>query len=113
MLQTFISGLGNIYVNEVLFRSKISPFTLCNRISILNCMFLVKNIRLVVKKAILFGGSTLKNFNSYDGSVGTFQNYFYIYDRGNEVCRVCGSLVLKRKYYSRSSFYCMLCQGFF
>ena len=69
MSQKFLAGLGNIYVNEALFLSKINPKTRVNSISIKRIQTLVLNIKKVLKKAIYEGGSSIKNFNNSIGII--------------------------------------------
>ena len=75
MDQTFVSGLGNIYVNEVLFVAKVNPLKLCCDLNDKNINQLIKNIKLVLKKSIINGGSTIKDFKSPSGKVAIFNNF--------------------------------------
>jgi len=110
MNQRFVAGLGNIYVNEVLFKSRISPFHICNKINIITCHILVKYIKLIVKKALLLGGTTLKDYVNHVGEMGKFQNYFNIYNKNGLSCTKCGSKIKRQMQSGRSSFYCSFCQ---
>ena len=62
MDQTFVAGLGNIYVNEVLFLSKIHPQKLCNKLSSKDINNLINSIKKVLKQSIKLGGSSIKNY---------------------------------------------------
>jgi formamidopyrimidine-DNA glycosylase len=110
MNQRFIAGLGNIYVNEVLFKSRISPFHICNNINMITCHILVKYIKLTIKKALLLGGTTLKDYVNHVGELGKFQNYFNIYSKEGLSCIKCGLKIKKYLQSGRSSFYCSSCQ---
>ena len=112
MDQTFVSGLGNIYVNEVLFMSKIKPVRACNSLNINEIRSLIYNIRKILKFSILRGGSSIKNFQNTLGKNGNFQEYFYVYGQKNKKCsRIsCAGKIKKIIMSNRSSFYCNKCQ---
>jgi len=113
MDQTFVSGLGNIYVNEVLFMSKIYPLRGCsslNRNEIKNLIFYIKKIlRLSISK----GGSSIKDYRNILGKSGSFQQFFSVYGQENKNCsRIsCKGKIKKIKISNRSSFYCNICQN--
>ena len=112
MDQTFISGLGNIYVNEALFMSKIKPIRQCSGLSNNEITKLILNIRKILKFSISKGGSSIKNFQNTIGKSGNFQHYFSVYEREDKKCsRIsCGGKINKIKISNRSSFYCNKCQ---
>jgi formamidopyrimidine-DNA glycosylase len=112
MDQTFISGLGNIYVNEALFVSKILPFRPCSSLTDNEFRKLILNIRKILKFSILKGGSSIKNYKNTLGESGNFQQFFRVYNRKNQRCsrNSCKGKVLKIEIANRSSFYCNLCQ---
>ena len=112
MDQTFISGLGNIYVNEALFMSKIKPIRQCSGLSNNEITKLILNIRKILKFSISKGGSSIKNFQNTIGKSGNFQHYFSVYGREDKKCsRIsCGGKINKIKISNRSSFYCNKCQ---
>ena len=68
--QNIISGIGNIYASEILFDAKISPFTQGRNLKENQLNRIIKSIRKILKKAIKFGGSTLMNYSSTDGTLG-------------------------------------------
>ena len=70
MDQRFVAGLGNIYVNEVLFSSKINPYKKCFNLNSKEILRLIKNIKLLLNQAIKKGGSSIKNFKAADGIEG-------------------------------------------
>ncbi len=82
--QRIIAGLGNIYVCEALFRSRLSPRRKAGTISKRNDLRsdeLVRHIRDILTEAIAAGGSTLQDYQSVDGTKGEFQERFLVYDR--------------------------------
>ena len=112
MDQSFVCGLGNIYVNEALFLSKINP----NRISLaLNekeIIILIKNIKKILKKSILMGGSSIKDFHNSEGKLGKFQNTFKVYGQENKKCarQNCTGSIKKSITGGRATFFCSKCQ---
>ena len=112
MDQTFICGLGNIYVNEVLFMSKISPLRKCNNLDKKEIKNLIFNIRKILKFSISQGGSSIKDFNNTSGKTGNFQQFFYVYGKINKNCSrfSCNGKIKKIVVSKRSSFYCNRCQ---
>ena len=112
MDQTFISGLGNIYVNEVLYMSKINPYRLCKSLSDEEIKSLILNIVKILKFSINKGGASIKNFQNTLGESGKFQQFFYVYNQYKKKCsRISCTGEIKRTFISnRSSFYCNKCQ---
>ena len=112
MDQSFISGLGNIYVNEVLFLSKINPLRECNAIKKNEIKNLIINIDKILKLSIKKGGSSIKDFKNIQGKSGNFQEFFHVYGQENKGCsRIsCKGKVKKISISNRSTFYCSQCQ---
>ena len=113
MDQTFVSGLGNIYVNEALFLSKINPLKSCSNLNKKNISNLIYNIRKVLKIAIDQGGSSIKDFKNAQGKSGNFQQFFNVYGKDKKNCsRIsCKGKIKKISISNRSSFYCDICQN--
>ena len=112
MDQTFLSGLGNIYVNEVLFMSKIKPLRICKSLNKIEIKDLILNIKKILNLSISKGGSSIKDFKNAHGKSGNFQQYFYVYGKKNKRCsRIsCTGKIKRISISSRSSFYCNICQ---
>tara|TARA_Y100000590_G_scaffold55943_1_gene58655 strand:+ start:1759 stop:2622 length:864 start_codon:yes stop_codon:yes gene_type:complete len=112
MDQTFISGLGNIYVNEALFISRISPTRMCSSLKKNEIKKLVLSIKKVLKFSILKGGSSIKNFENTLGKSGKFQEFFSVYAQEDKKCsRIsCKGKIKKIMITNRSTFYCNSCQ---
>ena len=113
--QRIIAGLGNIYVCEALFRTKLSPKRLARTITRRNdprLDELVRHIRDILTEAIAAGGSTLQDYQSTDGTKGAFQERFLVYDREGAPCHTpgCTSQVRRLVQSGRSTFYCPTCQ---
>ena len=75
MDQTFLSGLGNIYVNEALFLARINPLRKCKTLKTLEIKKLIFSIKLVLKSSIKKGGSSIKDFKNSIGKSGSFQQF--------------------------------------
>lgn len=113
--QRIIAGLGNIYVCEALFRSRLSPRRKAGtlaRASDPRADELVRHIRDILTEAIAAGGSTLQDYRAADGSAGAFQQRFLVYDREGEACHTpgCTDTVKRIVQSGRSTFLCPHCQ---
>ncbi len=105
-----VVGVGNIYCSESLFRAGINPKTPANRISLERYDKLALAIRDILAAAIIQGGSTLRDFVGVNGQSGYFQQSYFVYDRADVPCRICGTPVRQFKQGQRSTFYCINCQ---
>ena len=112
MDQKFVSGLGNIYCNEVLFLCKINPNKSINNINKKKKEEIIKYTKKTLKKAILHGGSSIKNFSSTEGQSGNFQQTFNVYGKEKASCTrsMCSGTIQKIYTSNRSSFFCPNCQ---
>ena len=110
--QRFVSGIGNIYANEILFLCKLNPLKIVNKISDKEINKLAKYTKLVLNLAIKFGGSTIKDFKNIKGKSGLFQKEFKVYQRGNLNCLKykCKGMIKKIVIANRASFFCNKCQ---
>ena len=110
--QNYISGIGNIYANEILFHSKINPFKKSKKINKNQIIKLVKNSKIILNLAIKLGGSSIRDFKNTHGVEGLFQNEFKVYGRENKNCiRLnCKGKILKIFISNRSTFFCNMCQ---
>jgi formamidopyrimidine-DNA glycosylase len=109
--QRLIAGLGNIYVCEALWRSKISPKRRASRVKPDEITGLVKAIKDVLQEAVKAGGSSLRDHKQVHGELGYFQHHFAVYGREKKLCQRADEGIIKRIVQSgRSSFYCPVCQ---
>ncbi len=108
--QKIVSGLGNIYVCEVLHRARIAPTRLAGDLTQAQAAALVPVIRDVLTEAIEAGGSSLRDYRQADGELGYFQHTFRVYDRENQPCPTCATPIVRLVQAGRSSFYCPSCQ---
>jgi len=110
--QKFVSGIGNIYASEILFISKINPFKKAKNLTKDECKKILLYSKVVLKKAIKKGGSSIRDFQNIDGEMGNFQKNFYVYQRENLKCvkDKCKGVIKKKVISNRSSFFCNYCQ---
>ena len=112
MDQKFISGLGNIYVNEILFFSGVKPDKKVKKLSVIEIKKIIKLTKKIIKKAIILGGSSIRDFSSISGKKGSFQQYFNVYGKKGEKCtnKNCEGTIIKIVISNRSTFHCTKCQ---
>ena len=110
--QKNISGLGNIYVNEILNLSSVNPKKMSKNLSIVETKKIIRNTKITLKKAISLGGSSIRDFKGVSGNNGYFQQNFMVYNRSDQMCKKPGCRGLIKKIYisNRSTFYCLKCQ---
>ncbi len=105
-----VSGCGNIYKSESLFRAGIDPRRGVNTLSDHELRRIANHLCDVGQEALRSGGSTLRDFSNVEGYDGLMQNSFRVYGRGGEPCEVCGTLIEVAKLSGRSTFFCPRCQ---
>ena len=109
--QTFVAGLGNIYVDESLHRSGLHPLCLSNRVSVAQAELLQREIRAVLSEAIEREGSSFDVFyRTPEGNPGSFQHQFRVYGRTGEPCRTCGTPIVRSVVGQRGTHTCPTCQ---
>lgn len=108
--QSIINGLGNIYVNEVLFASKIHPETCGNKITLKDAKTIVEEAGKIVAKATEMGGTTIRSYTSSLGVYGSYQSELKVQSRDNQKCLVCGSDIQKIRVGGRGTYFCPKCQ---
>lgn len=108
--QSIISGLGNIYVDEVCFLSNLSPMMKCTQITKYDCANILNNSKIVLTKAIEAGGTTIRSYTSSLGVTGRFQLNLYVHTKEGKECTKCHSIILKTKVGGRGTYYCPTCQ---
>ncbi len=108
--QTIISGLGNIYANEVLFASKINPFKKGCEITKNEAENIVVMSKEIIEKAITLGGTTIKSYTSSLGVTGRFQQELKVHKREDLPCLHCQTPIKRSKINGRSTYYCPKCQ---
>ena len=110
--QKIICGIGNIYASEILFYSKIHPMKTVNHLSKNEIELLLLNIKLVLSKAVLKGGTTIKDYKQPDGKTGYFRQKLKVYGREKLKCYNCKNIILKININKRATYICPKCQKY-
>ena len=110
--QKFVSGIGNIYASEILFKSKINPYRKVCFLTKEECKKIILNSKKILLKAISKGGSSIRDFKNTSGLKGGFQNEFKVYQQQGMMCKNfgCTDLIKKKISSNRSTFFCESCQ---
>jgi len=108
--QKFIAGLGNIYVDEALWRSKIKPTRRADKLTKREAAALGVAAGEVMKEAIAVGGTTFQHFVDTDGSVGNFTSQLQVFGKQGGKCSRCGAIIKKIRLAGRGTHYCPKCQ---
>ena len=108
--QAFLSGLGNIYVDEALFRARLHPLARAERLGPVRARRLHRAIGEVLAAAIAAGGSSISDYVDSDGRAGAFQLEHRVYGKEGEPCVVCGAAIRRIVVAQRGTHYCPRCQ---
>ncbi|MFS1663180.1 DNA-formamidopyrimidine glycosylase [Streptococcus sp. zg-JUN1979] len=108
--QTLVVGLGNIYVDEVLWASQLHPQRAANSLSREEAHHLHEEIIRILQLAVDKGGSTIRTYKNALGKDGTMQNYLQVYGKTGEPCPRCASPIEKIKVGGRGTHFCPSCQ---
>lgn len=108
--QSIVCGLGNIYVDEVLFLSRIHPEKIGLNLTKLDYQNIILHSRNVLLKAIELGGSSIRTYVSSLGVTGRFQNELCVHMRKDLPCVKCNHNIIKIKVGGRGTYLCPRCQ---
>jgi len=108
--QQIIAGLGNIYVDEALWRSRVRPMRRASKLTKKEVARLIGHARDVLNESIAVGGTTLRDFKDIDGTAGNFTNYLQVFNRQDKPCFNCGTIIKKVSCAGRGTHYCPKCQ---
>ncbi|MDO1605614.1 DNA-formamidopyrimidine glycosylase [Lactobacillus sp. YT155] len=108
--QSVVSGLGNIYVDEVLWMSKIHPETSANKLTKKDVQNIIDASNEEIKTAIEAGGTTIRSYVDSRGNSGTFQLMLHAYDQEGQPCERCQTIIEKIKVGGRGTHFCPNCQ---
>jgi formamidopyrimidine-DNA glycosylase len=109
--QSVMSGVGNIYADEALWRAKLHPKRLCSKIADEEYRALLNAIKSVMRRALREGGTSFDElYINVNGESGYFENSLEVYGREGEECSRCHHLIRRIKFTNRSSHYCAHCQ---
>ncbi len=110
MDQTFISGVGNLYVAEVLFRARINPLRQASSLSVQEKVILLKEIKDTLSEAIKHKGSSIDQYIQLNGQPGGYVRYHKVYDREGKPCFVCKTPIKRVSLGGRGTYFCPKCQ---
>ncbi|MGZ4383063.1 MAG: bifunctional DNA-formamidopyrimidine glycosylase/DNA-(apurinic or apyrimidinic site) lyase [Gaiellaceae bacterium] len=108
--QRTLAGLGNIYVDEALWRARLHPLRPAGRLRRAALERLHQGIREALETGLARQGATLRDYALPDGERGSMQDEFLVYGRDGEPCRRCGATVAKTRVGGRGTWYCPRCQ---
>lgn len=108
--QRVVAGLGNIYADEALWRSRLNPLRPANDVSPAEAARLHRSIRAALRAGIDRQGSTLSDYRTPEGDAGGMQDEFRVYGRDGEPCSRCGTTISKMRVGGRGTWFCPRCQ---
>lgn len=108
--QSLISGVGNIYASEALFRARIRPNREGGKLKSADRERLCESLRGVMQDAIRYGGTTVNDFRRVDDKPGNFRAMLCVYGRADESCPACDIKIKKTQLGGRSVYFCPKCQ---
>lgn len=108
--QNIWAGVGNIYADEGLYRSQMSPLKSASTLRKTQVTTLVAEIQSLLRQAIAHGGSTINDYLQPDGELGGFQDFHQVYGKTGLPCPSCGSPIARTVLGGRSTHYCSICQ---
>jgi formamidopyrimidine-DNA glycosylase len=109
--QKTVVGLGNIYVDEALFRARIHPERLAHSLTDEEFQKLHQSIVETLSEAVQLGGSSIKSYVNGQGEMGMFQQTLEVYGRKNEPCKHCEDTIIRIVVGGRGTHYCPTCQA--
>ncbi len=108
--QSFVAGLGNIYVDEALWRAKVRPMRRANQVTKAEATKLCAAAGDVMKESIEVGGTTFQHFVDTGGENGNFTDYLKVFGQQGKLCSRCGEIIQKTRCAGRGTHYCPGCQ---
>ena len=108
--QKLVAGLGNIYVDEVLYRAKVHPARLSQSLTAREAKAIRKETIAVLAQAVEKGGSTIRSYSNAFGEDGTMQDQHQVYGKTGQPCLRCGTPIEKIQLGGRGTHFCPHCQ---
>lgn len=108
--QAVLAGLGNIYVDEILFACGIHPLAPGRSVTMKDTARLVRQMRSILRRAVRAGGSTLRDYTGATGQPGGFQLEHKVYGRAGALCVRCRTRLSSMRIAGRTSVFCPKCQ---
>lgn len=106
-----VAGIGNIYSDEILFLSGISPLCLVSELKTNQLQAIFDQIGPVLRNGIKYKGSSVGDFIRTDGAWGSMGKHHFVYGRKKQSCKRCGTMILAVKLGGRTACYCPSCQN--
>lgn len=108
--QSIVTGLGNIYVDETLFRANVHPLKKASRLTKKEVKVIQEQAILTLRDAVAQGGTTIRSYVNGQGEMGMFQQELFVYGQENQPCKQCGRPIVKMKIGGRGTHVCISCQ---
>lgn len=108
--QSFVAGLGNIYVDEALWRAKVHPTRLGSAVTAKEARLIAKSATDVLHESIAVGGTTFQHFVDAEGNPGNFSNHLQVFGKQKTPCPRCKKLIEKTRVAGRGTHFCPKCQ---
>lgn len=109
--QSLVSGIGNIYADEALWRARLHGRRATARLRVAEVRALVAEVREVLGQAIAAGGTTFDTlYVNVNGDSGYFDRSLHVYGRSGQPCPRCGTPIVREAFMNRSSYFCPRCQ---
>ena len=109
--QTVVSGIGNIYADEALWRAKVNGARVADTLTRRQLASVLEAAAEVMRDALAQGGTSFDSlYVNVNGQSGYFDRSLNVYGREGEHCRRCGAVIRREKFMNRSSYYCPRCQ---
>ena len=108
--QTIVSGIGNIYADEILFMSKLHPLTKAKQLTKNDCELICKYSKKILLDAIKHKGTTIFSYKFDPNHSGEYQQFLNVHQRENKPCKNCKTPIIKIKVNGRGTYFCPKCQ---
>ena len=109
--QTVVSGIGNIYADEALWRAQVNGARIAEKLTRRQLGEVLDCAAEVMREALREGGTSFDSlYVNVNGQSGYFDRSLNVYGREDRNCRRCGAVIRREKFMNRSSFYCPACQ---
>src|SRR5699024_3815810 len=108
--QTIVAGIGNIYVDEILFKAGIHPLRQASHLTEEEVKLIQEYATRTLEEAVRQGGTTIRSYVNGQGEMGMFQQELFAYGQADQPCKKCGDTIIKMKVGGRGTHICPTCQ---
>lgn len=108
--QSIVAGLGNIYVDETLFRAGVHPLKKASKLTKKETASIRNAAIATLNEAVIQGGTTIRSYVNGQGEMGMFQQELFVYGQEDHACKRCGKPIVKMKVGGRGTHLCISCQ---